>query len=164
MRTECGFAIITIYIKTVEAISTTTTSTTFDDDDDDEKKKKAHSSWLFLTHIYQWVEIILKLCASNYRYNLLWYVYFWWQESHYGKILFSLHKIQVLVKSSLGEKGLRHAIKAFRCSKLNINNNHIFCKLLVWHNFATRFAQCSHSSLTWLWTPSTGQTDERTSL
>ena len=42
LRTECGFAIITIYIKTVEAISTTTTSTTFDDDDDE--KKKAHSS------------------------------------------------------------------------------------------------------------------------
>ena len=39
LRTECGFAIITIYIKTVEAISTTTTSTTFDDDDDEKKKK-----------------------------------------------------------------------------------------------------------------------------
>ena len=75
LRTECGFAIITIYIKTVEAISTTTTSTTFDDDDD-EKKKKAHSLLTFLTHIYQWVEIILKLCESNYRYNLLLYVYF----------------------------------------------------------------------------------------
>ena len=48
LRTECGFAIITIYIKTVEAISTTTTSsTTFDDDDDDEKKKKAHSLLTF---------------------------------------------------------------------------------------------------------------------
>ena len=45
LRTECGFAIITIYIKTVEAISTTTTSTTFDDDD--EKKKKAHSLLTF---------------------------------------------------------------------------------------------------------------------
>ena len=162
MRTECGFAIITIYIKTVEAISTTTTSTTFDDMM--MRRRHTHSSWLFLTHIYQWVEIILKLCASNSRYNLLLYVYFWWLESHYGKILFSLHKIQVLVKSSLGGKGLIHVKKAFRCSKLNINNNDIFGRLLVWHNFATRFAQCSHSSLTWLWTPSTGQTDERTSL
>ena len=112
------------------------------------RRRRRHThSWLFLTHIYQWVEIILNLCASNYRCNLLLYVYFWWQESHYGKILFSLHKIQVLVKSSLGEKGLTHAIKAFRCSKLNINNNHIFCRLLVWHNFATRFAQCVTISL-----------------
>ena len=106
------------------------------------RRRRRHThSWLFLTHIYQWVEIILKLCASNYRYNLLLYVYFWWQESHYGKILFSLPK------SSLGEKGLSHVKKAFRCSKLNINNNHIFCRLLVWHNFATRFAQCVTISL-----------------
>ena len=110
------------------------------------RRRRRHThSWLFLTHIYQWVEIISKLCASNYRYNLLLYVYFWWQESHYGKILFSLQKIQVLVKSSLGEKGLTHVKKAFRCSKLNINNKSYLLQITSMAQFCNSF--CSVFSL-----------------